>query len=376
MAKARSDFKKTIRRARFNFDKQKTLRLEHAKFGNAKLYWKMLKETANIKNSSNINMCTFERYFKAINNPYDPFFAPDEDVLFFYEGYLQNELQVMFSELNVEITFSEIENALRQLKLGRSGGPDLFINEFLYYGKEALLNTLHTMFNNIFKLGYFPESWSEGLVIPLHKKGSLNDVNNYRGITLLSCIGKLFTRIINNRLYDWAKNYYVFIEAQAGFRKGMSTADNAFILHGLVSHMLNQGKKLFCAFIDFTKAFDYVVRENLWFKLIKLGLRENILDIIRSMYNSVKSRIRYENQLRNEFSCMLGVRQGECLSPFLFSMILNELEEEFITHGIEGIDIGLIKLFILHYADDIVIFSSDAEGLQNGLNLLELYSKR
>ena len=78
----------------------------------------------------------------------------------------------------------------------------------------------------------------------------------------------------------------------------------------------------------------------------------------------------------NEFSCMLGVRQGECLSPFLFSMFLNDLEEEFITHGIEGIDIGLIKLFILLYADDIVIFSSDAEGLQNGLNLLELYSKR
>ena len=170
MAKARSDFKKTIRRARFNFDKQKTSRPEHAKFGNAKLYWKMLKETANIKNSSNNNMCTFERYFKAIDNPSDPFFAPDEDVLFFNERYLQNELQVMFSELNVEITFSGIENALRQLKLGRSGGPDLFINEFLYYGKEALLNTLHTMFNHIFKLGYFPESWSEGLVVPLHKR--------------------------------------------------------------------------------------------------------------------------------------------------------------------------------------------------------------
>ena len=134
----------------------------------------------------------------------------------------------------------------------------------------------------------------------MHKKGSFNDVNNYRGITSLSCIGKLFTCIINNRLNDWAENYYVFIEAQAGFRKGMSTADNAFILHGLVSHMLNQGKKLFCAFIDFTKAFNYVVRDNLWFKLIKLGLRGNILDINRSMYNSIKSRVRYEIQLSNE----------------------------------------------------------------------------
>ena len=93
---------------------------------------------------------------------------------------------------------------------------------------------------------------------------SLNDVNNYRGITLSSCIGNVF---LNNRLYDWEEAYNVFIEAQAGFRKSMSTVDNVFILHGSISHMLNQGKKLFCAFVDFTKAFDFIVR-NLWFKVL------------------------------------------------------------------------------------------------------------
>lgn len=282
----------------------------------------------------------------------------------------------MFNELNIEISFSEVEKAIQQLKLGRSGGPDLFINEFLYYGKNALLGTLFHLFNNIFKIGHFPESWSEGLVVPLHKKGNINEVNNFRGITLLSCIGKLFTRIINNRLYNWAENYNVFIEAQAGFRKGMSTVDNVFILHGLITHMVNQGKKLFCAFIDFTKAFDYVVRDNLWYKLIKLGLRGNILNIIKSMYTVVKSRVRYENKISEEFSCMLGVRQGECLSPFLFSMFLNDLEEEFIIQGIEGIDIGMIKLFLLLYADDIVIFSCTPEGLRNGLNYLSVYCQR
>ena len=210
----------------------------------------------------------------------------------------------------------------------------------------------------------------------MHKKGNLSDPNNYRGITLLSCVGKLFTRILNNRLYQWGENYNVFVKAQAGFRKGMSTADNVFILHGLISHMLNQGKKLYCAFIDFAKAFDYVVRDNLWFKLIKLGLRGNILNIIKSMYESVKSRVRFQNQISEKFSCMLGVRQGECLSPFLFSMFLNDLEEEFILNGIEGVDIGLLKLFILLYADDIVIFSSSPEGLQNGLNNLDAYCKR
>ena len=110
----------------------------------------------------------------------------------------------------------------------------------------------------------------------------------------------------------------------------MSTVDNIFVLHGIINHMLNQGKKLFVLFVDFSKAFDYVVRENLWYKLIQLGLRGNILNIIQSMYHSVKSRVKYMNKLSDDFQCMLGVRQGECLSPFLFSLCINDLENVFL----------------------------------------------
>ena len=108
--------------------------------------------------------------------------------------------------------------------------------------------------------------------MPIHKKGKLDDVNNFRGITLLSTLGKLFTRVLNNRLTTWAEEYYIYIEAQAGFRANMSTADNVFVLHGIINHMLNSNKKLFCAFVDFTKAFDYVIRDIVWYKLIKLGI--------------------------------------------------------------------------------------------------------
>ena len=145
-------------------------------------------------------------------------------------------------------------------------------------------------------------------------------MENYRGITLLSSLGKLFTRLINNRLTDWSEKYYVLIEAQAGFRVNMSTVDDVFVLHSLLTHVLKEGKKLYCAFIDFAKAFDYEVRNNLWYKMIKLGIRGKILNIIKSMYSVVKSRVKYDNKLGNEFVCSLGVRQGECLSPLLFSL--------------------------------------------------------
>ena len=99
-----------------------------------------------------------------------------------------------------------------------------------------------------------------------------------------------------------------------------------------------------CLFIDFSKAFDYVVRDNLWLKLIKSGIRGKIFQVVRSMQSDVKSKLKYENTLSKEFTCALGVRQGECLSPFLFAMYLNDLESEFSTKGIDGVDLGMLNL--------------------------------
>ena len=154
---------------------------------------------------------------------------------------------------------------------------------------------------------------------------------------MLSAVGKLFTRVLKNRLIAWAENYSVLIEEQAGFRPG--TVDNIFVLHGLIAHILDQENKLYCAFIDYTKAFDNVVRENLWYKMINYGLRGKSLNIIISVYSELKSRVKYTNTLSNEFFCSLGVRQGECLSPLLLSLFINDIEDTFIQNGIQGLDI-------------------------------------
>ena len=208
------------------------------------------------------------------------------------------------------------------------------------------------------------------------KKGSIENVENYRGITLLSVIGKLFTNILNSRLNDRAENYQVYVEAQAGFRKCMGTLDNIFVMHSLISHCLNNNKKLYSAFIDFRKAFDFVVRDVLWYKLIQNGVRGKILNVIQSMYRNIKSRIKFNNNLSIDFSSHLGVRQGEFLSPFLLSMYINDLESELMQNGVDGIDIGMLKLYLLLYADDIVIFSNTSDGLQKGLDVLSDYCQR
>ena len=77
----------------------------------------------------------------------------------------------------------------------------------------------------------------------------------------------------------------------------MSTVDYCFVLHSLILHCLNTNKKLYAAFVDFKKAFDYVVRDGVWYKLIKAGVRGKILNVIQAMYNTIKSRVKFDNEL-------------------------------------------------------------------------------
>ena len=375
LVQARSKYKASLRKARYKYDVQQTEKLNKLRYKNARDYWKLLKSVST-SGRANIPLTEFERYFKSVNNPDSKFYVADENILLNNDRYIRGEIDVMFEELNLPITQREISKSIKQLKNKKSAGPDRLLNEFFIHGEQVLLPYIEIIFTAILNNGYFPEDLSVGEIVPLHKKGSLNSVDNYRGITLLSAFGKLFTRVLNNRLTEWAEEYSVYVEAQAGFREPMGTTDHIFSLHGIISHYVNTRKRLYCAFVDFSKTFDYVVRDNLWFKLIKLGVRGKILNVIMSMYNNVKSKVEFNNEKGEEFICHTGVRQGECLSPYLFSMFVNDLESELIEKGVEGLDLNFIKLFLLMYADDIVIFSETEVGLQNGLDVLFDYCNK
>jgi len=132
--------------------------------------------------------------------------------------------------------------------------------------------------------------------------------------------GKLFTKSINYRSNKWAENYYVNVESQAGFRSKMGTVDNVFfVLNALINHFLTENKLIFVCVVDFTKAFDYLGRENIIYKLIQYGIRGKISNIIKSLYGNIKSRVKYNNTLSEAFECHLGVFQGDSLSLLIFS---------------------------------------------------------
>lgn len=150
------------------------------------------------------------------------------------------------------------------------------------------------------------------------EKRNLNDVNNYRGITLVSVSGKLFSHILNNRLIQWSESLDKLNESQFGFRPGKSTSDCVFILHSIVSNILDNGEKLYTAFVDFRKAFDCIPHHQLWTKLFKSSVSSKFVKLLKSVYSKVTSCVRYGRNNSNYFPISSGVRQGEPLLPLLF----------------------------------------------------------
>ena len=197
-------------------------------------------------------------------------------------------------------------------------GIDNILNEYFVSAANVLLNPLELLFNMILDSGNFPNDWSTGIIVPIHKKGDINDPNNYRGITLVSCFAKLFTSVLNNRLKQWSTENDVITDAQFGFKSDHSTIDAIFILKYLIDIHIHSKEKLYCAFIDLKKAFDSVSRLGLWYKLIHCGIDGKILRIIRSLYKDVKLKVKGLTSLSDILNCDLGLLQGEIMSPILF----------------------------------------------------------
>ena len=126
----------------------------------------------------------------AINTPGIAFYVPDDDIVASNDMFIRGELDVMFEELNLPLSRNEISKAIKQLTNNKGAGSDNMINEFFIHETNILLPYFDFLFNTIFSNGYFPQDWSIGEIIPLHKKGSINNIDNYRGITLLSTLGK------------------------------------------------------------------------------------------------------------------------------------------------------------------------------------------
>ena len=282
-------------------------------------------------------------------------------------------------ELDDPVTEQEVRQAIRNMKHGKASGIDEICGEFLKYAENVVVPFLTQLFNKLYNASLFPAVWSKSVIVPIFKKGDDDNPDNYRGISLLSIVSKVFTAILNKRLYTWAEKENKISKEQAGFRKGYSTIDHIFTLVSMVKRKLNsrRGGKVYVAFVDYKKAFDTVDRDKLWETLEKLKTSSKMINMIKAIYSSVQSCVRWGAKFSEFFPCSLGVKQGCLLSPLMFSLFISEVADFVRENGKHGIQLipGFEEIFLLLFADDIVLISSTPSGLQNQIDNLEKASK-
>lgn len=269
--------------------------------------------------------------------------------------------------LNVPITETEVSRAIQNSKRGSAAGIDKLPYEVFKNDNSTRL--LHKLFTKCFTSDLLPEVWSKAVIKPI-PKNSTNDPRvpmNYRGISLLPTTSKLFTAVLNARLNTYLTQNDILVDEQNGFRRLRSCADHLFTLCSIIRNRKSRGKPTFACFIDMMKAFDRVDIDCLLSKLLTIGVQGHFYKTVKNLYNKPQSCVLLNDVMTDWFDVECGVKQGDIMSPTLFSIYVNDLALELKNMNL-GIQVGDDNICILLYADDIVILAENEDNLQTMLN--------
>ena len=239
-------------------------------------------------------------------------------------------------ELDSEPSVEELSKAIDILASGKAPGNDGIPTELIKHFKTTLLLPLHEVLCQCWQEGAVPQDTRDSKIITLHKnKGERNDCNKYRGISLLSIVGKVFARVILIRLQKLAERIHP--ESQCGFRAERSTIDMVFSLRQLQEKSREHHMPLYIAFIDLTKAFDLASRDGLVNVLPKIGCPPKLQSMIASFHTDTKGTVQFSDSSSEPFGIRSGVNQGCVLAPTLFGIFFGLLLKHAFDITTEGI---------------------------------------
>ena len=207
-------------------------------------------------------------------------------------------------------------------------------------------------------------------MIPLIKdqQGSHSDTSNYRGITISPILSKALEHILKATFFE----YLSTSQYQFGFKKNSSTVHALHCMRETVNFYVNNGSRVFCSFLDASKAFDRLVHSGLFLKLMQRNVPAIFLNIIISWYNDLKCCVQWADQLSDWFSITAGVRQGGILSPDFYSIYVDCLIQKLMSCK-KGCYIQKQFAAALFYADDMLLLAPSIRGLKTLLNICEEY---
>ena len=296
----------------------------------------------------------FASYFQSV------FSHPDPDVNFCDTYYCDTALDLNFIHITYDDILKKVQSFNNSSHPGPDGVPAIFVKKCLL----SLINPLQIMFNKSLSLSVFPDFWKKSFVLPIFKSGSRNIISNYRGVSKLPFIPKIFDAIVADILFASVKE--TIITEQHGFFSGRSTTTNLFLFTEFVTNMNELGSEVDCIFTDISKAFDSVNIKHLLNKLKHFGIFDPLLGWIECYLTNRKSHVEFNGILSKSIDACSGVPQGSHLGPILFLLYVNDVKYVFQN-----------SLFLL-YADDLKLFRAinspfDCILLQNDLDKFKMW---
>ncbi|CAG2245958.1 unnamed protein product [Mytilus edulis] len=279
------------------------------------------------------------------------------------------------SENITEFEYDEVYNVCKKLKNNKSTGLDKVSYEHVKYGGKQLQKHLCALFNLIIQNCYIPVDWKSSVIIPLFKGGNKDktDPNSFRGISLTSCISKIFEKILVPHLEPLQQNFPH--PTQMAYQKLLCSTHASFTMQEMIRHYIERNSKVIVVLMDSMKAFDSLWHDALLLKLKEYGVCGKFWLLIDEMYRGMKSSILFNNKLSRWFQLQRGVRQGGVLSAVLYLAFINDLLIE-LNKTSYGTILYDIRVACSVQADDIALMSPTTKGMQTLINICQLFSER
>jgi len=225
----------------------------------------------------------------------------------------------------IQTNEEEVLKCIKNLDIKKASGPDGISNRLLKNTVTAITKPLSKLFNLSLSSGKFPSQWKKANVSPIYKKNDRQNDNNYRPISLLSCIGKLLERIVFMRVYEFCMNHNLLTWRNSGYKHLDSTINQLTFLSHQIYHALSQGLDICFVSLDASSAFDRVWHKGLLFKLERIGITGRLLLWFTSYLTERMQRVVIGGSTSEWIYIKAGVPQGSILGPLLFLIYVDDI---------------------------------------------------
>lgn len=344
----------------------------------SKTTWNIVNEIKGKKKTSRVTICGGDK--EIIANSYNNYItnAPCNLIKCLENIPFSCNITPLSNSMQIEeVNCTELKSIVSKLNNTYSSGSDEISVNLMKHVVDVMVDPLCHIINNSLRFGVFPESLKLALVIPVYKKGDLDNFENFRPISLLPAFSKVFETVMSCRLVQFMVKHNLLNNIQHGYQKGRSTTTAIYQFTLTILNVVEEGGIPLGLFLDLSKAYDTVDHEILLKKLELYGCRGTAQEWMRSYLTNRKQKTvledaghRVESKVNTVTS---GIPQGSVLGPILFIIYINDITD---------INADMENCYLTNYADDTNLlvtgkdFSIVEDRVQNSMAVIDQWFRK